>query len=262
LTISVVVVARSGEEALAQCLASLMGVEIIVVDQCGVHPSDVQLIRVDPKLSLSAARAAGFAVASGEILASVVDRYFLRADWSGEVGRMETDVVGGPVEPFPGLSISGWAMFLSEYRSQPSGVHRLPGGNVAYRRAILSAAEMAKTRCELDYHEQLLNKGAQFAFNPNMVAYFAYPPSVLKYAAERFALSRTIGQQKARGVGLGMRAGLAISRLALPPVLIYRIAIQGRQYPFRYALALPWIVAYSVVQMVGEMAGLLARETL
>jgi hypothetical protein len=262
LTISVVVVARSGQQALDQCLASLLFVEVIVVDQCGVQAADVQVIRVDPKLSLLAARAAGFAVASGEIIASVGDRYFLRADWAGEVGRMETDLVGGPVEPFPGLSISGWAMFLSEYRSEPAGVDRLPGGNVAYRRSILSGEEMAKTQWEMDYHEQLLRKGAKVAFNPNMVAYFAYPPSALKYAAERFALSRMIGRQRARGVATGMRVRMAISRFALPPVLLYRIASQGRQYPFPYLLALPWMAIFSLVQAIGEMVGLLGRETL
>jgi hypothetical protein len=203
-------------------VASLLGVEVIVVDQCGVEAPGVQMIRVDPNLSLPAARAAGFDAASGEILASAEDRYFFRADWAGEVGRMDADVVAGPVDPFPGLSLTGWAMFLSDYRSQPAGRGALRGGNVAYRRSVVSAVEMAKTQWDLDYHEALQRSGAQFAFNPNMVAYFAYPPSVMRYASEKFALSRFDGTAngarsrsgKARGNGClayGAAAGAALS---------------------------------------------------
>jgi len=136
----------------------------------------------------------------------------------------------------------------------------IPGGNVSYRRDVFLKASMAGKLWELDFHAALYDGGARFYRDGAIVAEFGSPHSVREYVAERFELSRQFAARRVTGKSPALRLALAAASLALPALVVWRVAgavLRKPVYLGRCLLALPWIMAFSVVQAYGEAAGCL-----
>lgn len=289
--ISIIIAARTGPAPVITCLRSLerlperSTIEVIVTDCCdgAVEQelrrefSHVLVVRAVPGASIAQARHAAACRATGELIAVLHERYAVREDWVRAVLAAHEgacDVAAGCVAPSARLPLSAWAMYLSEYAHvcppMPSGplpdneAAMVPGGNVTYKRRVLSLADMGQALWELDFHQALLKAGARFVRGANMDVEFAHPFSVREYIAERFAVSRDLAALRLCGGSPASALVYAVTRLALPPVLLARMGGRIARTPYKARLlhALPWMLFFTVVQTWGEMVGALSTRQL
>lgn len=290
MNISIVIAARTGPGPVLTCLKSLerlperRSIEVVVSDCCGgeadrrirAEYSDVTVVQAPPGCSIAQARDAARRHCSGDIIAVLHERYAVREDWARAVLSAHAtpcDVAGGCVAPSPDLSSAAWAMYLSEYSHvcppmRPGPVPddeagMLPGGNVSYNRRALALANMGQALWELDFHQALLRAGARFVRGAGMDVEFAHPFTIREYIAERFEVSRDFAALRLRGASRLRVAVSAATRLALPAVLLARIVpLAARRYNAQLLRALPWMVAFTVVQTYGEILGSLSPKQL
>jgi Glycosyl transferase family 2 len=286
--LSVIIAARSGLTPVHRCVASLRAAplwgsfETIIVNCLGQEAEEalqqsgpgVIVVPADPTWSIARQRATGIQIATGEVVAVLHERYQVRPDWVSVVIRLharECDVVGGGVAPGTGLSLAAWAMYLTEYSHlcdpvvceylSAAGAAMLPGGNVSYKRSVLSLSDMAAALWELDFHAALFAAGARFLRADAMQAVFATPYSWREYIAERYRVSHDLASRRARHLRAIQRYLAAAARVALPALVAGRIAarlLARRGFRTRFLLALPWILFFGGVQAFGEAAGYVA----
>jgi hypothetical protein len=283
---SVVICARSGPGPVLSALESLTrlpqstALEVLVANCCGEaagkaiahrYPG-ITIIALPSGTSIAQARHAATQQTTGDLVVVLQERYRVPADWLDRLrnahAAQPADVVSGAVGPSLAMSAPAWAIFLAEYAHVapplPAGwldrasACMIPGGNVSYKRAAFQKASMAGRLWELDFHAALYDGGARFYRDDALVAEFGYPHSAREYVAERFELSRQFAARRAAGKSLAVRVALAAACLALPLVVVARLAGAVWSKPVyrgRFLLALPWIAAFSVVQAGGEIAG-------
>ena len=286
---SLVISARSGIQPILSTLASLNRLpqfnelEVVVANCCGAAVEraiaggfpQVKVINLPAQSTIADSRHAAIRNTSGDLVAILHERYHVPANWLDVIWHAHHTQAGGVISGCVGppreLTLAQWAMFLTEYAgvSPPlSGglldrteACKIPGGNVSYPRAVFEKTPMEGFLWELDFHAALFDRGVQFYREPALVAEFGYPYTVREYIQERVAVSREFARRRCSGIGLAPRLLLAASRFALPLVLLARIArIVGRKklYAGRFILALPWMAAFSMVQVWGEISGYLS----
>jgi hypothetical protein len=280
--LSVVIAARSGTTPALRCLESLRAepewasIEVIVVNCAGPDAAhkfaaqDVRVIEASPHWPIARQRWEGVRNSRGEIVAILQERYRVRPGWvraAMEAHASGAGVAGGSVAPSPDLTNSGWAIYLSEYshlcKPGTAGPQTVPGGNVSYQRRVFELADMQAAMWELDFHAALALAGAKFIRTEAMQATFATPPSAREYLRERFTLSRDIARQRGAQKGAAGRVPPAIARIALPALILYRIAGAVRGVPVlrrRFLSSLPWILIFAAVQAGGEIGGYLGSR--
>jgi hypothetical protein len=285
---SVVICARSGPAPVLSALESLHrlpssnSLEIVVANCCGQETAAqiagcfprTTVLALSPDTSIADARHAATRETTGDLVAVLQERYRAPADWLDRLRQVHAaepaDVVSGVIGPASAMTPAAWAIFLTEYAHVapplPSGALdrasacMIPGGNVSYKRAAFQKASMAGRLWELDFHAALYDSGARFHRDGAIVVEFGSPQSVREYAAERFQLSRQFAARRATGKSSLVRFALAAASLALPALVVGRVAgavLRKRVYLWRFLLALPWITAFSMVQACGEAAGCL-----
>jgi hypothetical protein len=261
-------------------LPQFEALDVVVANCCGAATQNqiverfagITVVELPPLTSIADARHAAIQQTSGDLIAVLQERYCVRGNWLDQLrsthAAQGADVVAGTVGPSSALSVAQWAIFLTEYTHvappartgwlDRSSACMIPGGNVSYTRAVFQKASMARRLWELDFHAALYDSGARFYRDGAIVAEFGYPHPVREYIAERFDLSRQFAARRAADKRLMVRCWLAVSCLALPLLVVSRIAgavLRKRVYRGRFLRVLPWIVAFSIVQACGEMAG-------
>jgi len=287
--LSVVIAARHGSTPALRCVESLRAsprwgsFEVIVVNCLGVKAAaefklasaEVTLVAADPGWRIGRQRDAGVRKATGDIVAVLHERYQVPSGWVDAVLKTHAsdyEVAAGAVIPGARLSAAAWAMYFSEYSHLcPSGAsgalkaaeaRMIPSGNVSYKRRAFSLADMASARSDLEFHSALFAAGARFFRETQMQATFGTPYSLREYIGERFDVSRDIAIERAIDLGLAQRCAAAGLRLALPGLILARVAARVcAEEDFRkpFITSLPWILVFGCVQMIGEMSGYLAR---
>lgn len=189
--VSVVVCAYNEERHLADCLDSLAaceypGLEVIVCDD-GSTDRTMEIARRYPfrvlelpHAGLSAARNAGIAVATGEIVAFLDADAACHPEWPyhlalsmDELGVVAT---GGPNLPDPGAGLVERAVAASpggpvEVLTADDRAEHVPGCNMAYRKEALEAVGgfdpvFTAAGDDVDVCWKLLDRGWQIAFSP------------------------------------------------------------------------------------------------
>jgi hypothetical protein len=97
----------------------------------------------------------------------------------------------------------------------------------------------------------------QFVRSRGMNAEFSHPFTIDEYVAERYEISRDFAALRAQSLPVWKRLLAAATRIALPPLVLARIVarVLRRQYVTALAMALPWMIFFTLVQMAGEMVG-------
>jgi Glycosyl transferase family 2 len=289
---SVVISARSGPEPVLSALRSLSRLpqfdqlEVVVANCCGAATErkiksgfpGITVLTLPVRTSIGESRHVAIQRTSGDIVAVLHERYQVPPDWLDLMWRVHTaemaEVVSGCVGPSSGMTPAQWAMFLSEYTCAapplPSGpldrdaACMIPGGNVSYKRTAFQKASMAGRLWELDFHAALFDHNAHFYRGAQIIAEFAHPYTVREYIAERVEVSRAFASRRAAGRSVVWRLAIAGSRVALPALVMARVAgavCRKRLYTGRFIVALPWIAAFSVLQAWGEIAGYLSAAS-
>lgn len=237
----------------------------------GAFPT-AKVVDVPPNVSIARARHAALQQASGSIVAMLHERYRVPKNWGQSIRRAHEshaeEVIAGTVAPPAHLPASGWAMYLSEYArvapplpSEPlerASAVLVPGGNVSYKRAVLEKVSMKNCLWELDFHAALYDRGGRFYRDTNITAELGTLYSLREYLVERWAVSRDYAARRASGLPLAARVANCLSRGALPPLVMGRVAVvacRKRAYFGHFITALPWIAIFSLVQACGEAAG-------
>jgi hypothetical protein len=255
--------------------------EVILVNVAGAAAAaglgqageGVLLVSADPHWNLSRQRDAGLQVASGEVVAVLNERYQVSPHWVEAVLQahaQDYDVVAGAVGPAEYFGMAAWAMFFSEYSHAcalvSGGVLRaadaclLPTGNSSYKRRAFALAEFGAAVNDSDFHSALWRAGARFFREARMQATFATPHGIREYMAERFAVSRNYAAHRAVFMSSGKRCVAAVLRLALPGLVVTRAAthiLAAGRFRARFVAALPWMIVFGTVQMIGEICGYL-----
>ena len=246
-------VVHADQAELAACARSFA----FTVQELGMAPA-----------SIFKMRRAGFAEASSEFVASLGERYTPCPGWLTAARECLTwDVLTGPITPSSTLSLVGWSIYLAEYShlfglqkrlgSIATDALRIPGGNAVYNRQFVHSIADEN---EMAFHARLAAEGCRFGYSTQLAVEFATPQGWLEYLAERYQLSCEWGGQLAREHSAAGRLLLALSRLSLPFLLISRRGLAvwlARRYRVRFVLTLPLLVLYSVLEMAGEMTGIL-----
>ena len=288
VTASVLVGSVNGGDHIHTLLAALarqtgeVSFEVIVADRCGdgtaerierEHP-EVQLLRASGSCTLPELRAQALERARGSYVLVTEDHTVPPPDWiDGLVGALSraperVAAAGGPVENAMRDRTVDWAAFLCEYHrylpipgEEVEEVEDIPGMNIAYRREALDAAgPEALTRgfWESTIHPALLSSGRTFLKLPDSVILHRKHFGFWYFVSQRFHYSRYYAGVRFPSEERGRRALFAILSVALPPVLLLRMARElgnrpAHQRAFRSAL--PALICFAIVWGVGEAVG-------
>jgi glycosyltransferase involved in cell wall biosynthesis len=211
--ISVVVCSYNGAATLAECLEGVTRLrypdyEVIVIsdgstDETAEIAAGFAGVRVieTAQLGLSAARNAGFAAASGEIVAYIDDDALPDPDWLAHLARSfaagEYAAVGGPNVPPAGSGAV--AQCVANAPGGPTHVllsdreaEHIPGCNMAIRKADLEQIGGFDPRFrtagdDVDICWRLLDSGRRIAFAPGAVVCHHRRSSVIGYLRQQRA---------------------------------------------------------------------------
>jgi|GEM_PF-2287088 len=283
--LAVVIAARGGSAPAARALASLKGQ---AVDPVVVHPADEPESAPSADASCFAVDAHSFAGLRAEGLrraaavpgpapavAILSQDYTVAADWAAVAARpteaRDADVVCGEVDP-PEKGWAARAAYLWEYahlappcRPGPlpaDEARRVPAGAVVYRGAARDPAYLRASDSELDYHGRMAADGLRFFRDPRLRVVYHPPPTLAQFRADRRRWSREGAHARFSDAPLAARLAAAVTRLALPPLLLARFTLAVARKPAYWATAVlstPLACLFAVDQMLGEWRGLLGR---
>ena len=284
--LSVVIVAWTGTSELRSCLDSLgsqldPGHDEVVVARNFARAGDSPLQVGDTRLTdieligetVPELRAAGLAVASGELIAFVEDHCRCDPAWrtaiiDGHVNPVAG--VGGPVDLALGGHPIDWAVYFYDYaRFMPpmaSGVTRsLSGANMSWKRSFLTelAPQLGDGVLEPVLEEECSRSGLGMYLAGDAIvthAREARPWPALRLA---FALARGYAAKRVADTGTALRVVRMAMAVALPVLFLGRIVAaalrSGRHIP-KLVMALPWLVVLLVFWSAGEGVGYVAGE--
>jgi glycosyltransferase involved in cell wall biosynthesis len=295
--ISVVVCAYNGDQLIEQCLASLNRcdyphLEVIVCDD-GSTDRTLEIARSFPcrilelpRLGLGAARNAGVAAATGEIIAFIDADAFCHPKWPYFLAlSLEDDAVaatGGPNFPVSGTGLVERAVSRSpgapvEVLLSDDRAEHVPGCNMAFRVSTLKdigGFDPIYTAAgdDVDVCWKVLDRGGEIAFAPaaqvrhhrrNSIR--GYLRQQLGYGRAERVLSRRHPHRFNR-VGQARWGGFIYGGLSLMPKLMPPVVYHGNlgQAPFqtiirrrpqlalqRAAAVVPWALVLWLITLAG-----------
>ncbi len=283
-SISIVIAAESGLGGpVGRCLASLRpaaDLDVHVVfpqDALGPEsraaPLDasfpVQVQQVPGRPTRAQLRAAGLRAAQANAVAVLNEDYQVAPGWLEAVRASAgpgSEVVCGQVDPPSGAGLAARAAYLWEYshllpplRSgvlPPEEARWVPAGCVIYRGRARNADWLARAPSELDYHQAMAEAGVEFRREPSIrVSY--HPPPWRAFLADRRRWSHDGALSRFGARPALSRFLTAVSRLALGPLLLARLAVRIAPKPRLWLpclLATPLFAAFAAAETVGEVA--------
>lgn len=271
--LSVVIASVNGRQCILECLERLEAqtvrdqIEILVLDRRTDGTAEAVAQRF-PGVKLRAGlvgrsipdlRWQGMRAAQGEWIAVLEDHCMVPPHWAAKIVESTGyGVVGGPVENGSRERLLDWAFFLAEYgpcmpplpEGETGGV---PGNNAAYRRETLPLEEDRWAyNWESFLQNHLREKGVRFFLSPALQIYHKKSFRLGEMLHQRFLYSRSFAAMR------GSSPGRAVLSLALPPLLLVRIArcvLAKRRNLREFLLGLPVILLFVISWALGEMAG-------
>lgn len=283
--VSVVIASVNGLPYPLDCLEALsrqeggVPAEVLLVDCTGPatvavvqerYP-DVKVLAFDEQRSVPWLRAAGIREASGRLVAVTEDHCVPYPDWFQRIvevqGRTSWAAVGGGVVNASTERLVDWAVFFCEYSQHmdpvPAGPsHFIPGMNVAYDMDVLADMRevFAEGLWENFLHDKLRARGHVCGMDPSVLVGHKKRFTVRMFLAERFHYSRSFAGMRVQDASALRKALWAVAALALPPLLVYRIARNVRhkgRHLAEFRRALPLVVLFSCMWALGEVVGYL-----
>lgn len=284
LELSLVIPAVNGRERMDRVLAALarersdVAMEVLVVSRLG-DAFDQQLAREQPWVRILSVpretpipqmRARAFGEATASLVAVIEDHVVVPPGWARRAidAASMGAVVAGPVENLATHTLADRAAFLCEYSHclppGPSGESTwLPGNNTVYPASLLlpHIGLAAAGAWENEIHDAIRRAGARLVFVPELVAGHDMPSGFRGYLGQRYLYARSYAGNRVRGAGPVRRVAYAVATIALPAVLLIRIARNVLRSPaYRNTLpsAVPFLSLFVVAWAVGEIMGYLA----
>ncbi len=281
--LSVVIVVLDGGANLLRCLEALElqdnapTLEIIVAHDRGTagirearseHPA-VKFVEVDAPRNYPGLRAAGAAVACGEVVAFTEDQCIPPAAWCRNIvdehRRMPNAAIGGPVEKLRPDNLLNWAIYLRELGEYmppmaegPSP--RLTDCNVTYKRAALQAiADVWRASFnEPQVHGALEARGEKLWLSPALLTFQQRSFELSKAIEERLTFGRLYAYLRLPTISGAQRIIYTLLSPALPLLFLARVllrSVRKGKYVGQTLAALPYLTLFSAGWAAGEMAG-------
>lgn len=287
---AVVVVALAGGQALAGCLAGLAAqgarCHAILGEAMPAGPWRERFPGVRfsemPQLTVPLRRERGVREAGAELVAILEDTSRPGEGWLQALAAAFRDplvaAASGPVTIDPELPARAQALGCTEYaRYHPSRIarlatgpespdgtipaSRLPGNNLAYRRAALLEVLDGRGLLESQAHPALLARGHRLVLSPGLaVTYRAADPRGIALAA-RLHHGRLYAAARSSSWPLPKRLAWTAAAAALLPGVLCARSLAGMASALRPAAwpaAAAWICAMEIAWATGEAAGYLA----
>lgn len=283
--LTVVVPSVNGLPILLECLEALRAdaaggvtIEMLVVDRCGAELREIvrdrfpeaTLLPVDRRTTIPAMRAAAFAKAQAPAVAVIEDHVLVPLGWARQMLDALAgghDVVGGGIRNAAVDRLVDRAAFLCEYSHLLPPLHAgevkwLTGNNVVYRKALLERYRtvLDAGRWEDHLHAAMRRDGVRLLCRPGIVVGHKMHYRVGDYLEQRFFYARAFAGMD-RGGNMARAILEALARVALPPVLLGRIAartLAARRQRLDFVLGLPLLALFVVAWAAGEMVGYVA----
>ena len=209
----------------------------------------------------------GIEQSSSELVALTISPMVPGPDWVAAVRAelQHADVVGGAIDPGPGLRVSDFAEYLCRYAKDmlPFPPHRsidLPGDNSAYRRKLLVEVQDAYADgfWEPVVNQRLADMGARLWHTPLLVVRQGRSAGWAAFTRQRLRHGEAHGRQRGQRFSAARNALGVLGAPAVPFLLTARILreldTRGR-FGLRTLLALPHILLFNVAWAVGEARG-------
>ncbi len=286
-TLSVIIASVNGLPMIEECLASLSSqqgnvqAEVIVMDITGEDTVKliqekypwVKLVTFNERRTIPQLRAAGLQYAGGEIIAIIEDHCVADPHWYEEMikahrAHPEYIAVGGPVENGSRDRLVDWAVFFCEYSTfmlpLPRGLAEdIPGNNASYKnrafKGILHPEEtLTSGFWESTLHRELQARGERFFLEPSMVVYHKKRFGFWYFISQRYHYSRYYAGRLVSGTSAPRRVLRSAAALALPLLLMSRIArriVRKRRHLKELLLATPLLIVFTGTWAIGEMVG-------
>jgi hypothetical protein len=282
--LSVVVCSVTGADAILPCLAALreagqeVVLEVLVADRCGEplrasiagrHP-DAIVIPAPPGTSIPDLRMLALGRASAEAVAVIEDHVIVPPDWARRMVDAiaeGADVVGGTLYNGATSSIVDRVAFLCEYAPLIPPLPRgpavaLPGNNIVYRRTVLDRyRDVATGQWEDVLHEAMRRDGIRLERRPEIRVEHRLAVGFAAYLEQRYLYSRSYAGMRALRARPARRLLRAAASLALPALLLARIARHAwrarltRDYVAGFPLLVAFVGAWAAGESVGWFAG-------
>lgn len=275
------IVSQSGGAVLLDTVAAFAaataGQAEIVVAECAsdeigarIHSRwpDVLVRHLNGRQSVPELRAAGLSSATAPIVAMTAEGCTPAPGWFAALRRAHAsgpDAVGGALENGSVERLIDWAVFFCEYGRylpplSPEPRWDLPGQNVSYSRAALTAIDDLVTRATWEplWHWQLASRDARLIRDGSLVVVLRKRFTFWEFVRERFDYGRSFAAQRMAGASTARRVAFTAGCLVLPAVVMIRIVrdvLPKRRHVGRLLLSLPYLAAFSCVWAAGEAAG-------
>jgi Glycosyl transferase family 2 len=239
-----------------------------------VHVADLAIAAASGREHHDVLRARGITAARGDLVALLEDHARPDPDWSASVVAAHREgpaAIGGAIENGIDRPLN-WAVYYCDFgRYQnplPSGVASFASdANVSYKRAALEAIRpaWAKSFREVVVNDALTSQGQGLALCPKIVVH--QHRSDLKFGPalrERFIWARSYAITRSASLSRPRRCVFALLSLALPVVLMARMASTARRRRGHFGkfLGSSHLIAVLLVGWaLGEGAGYLAAAT-
>ncbi len=279
---SVVVIPLVGGDALRACLRAVLSqtsnCTVIYPHRHGTAESwkqdfpAVRFVEVGdrpiPALRMDAVKAA-----RGDIVALIEDTSRPAHGWCAAIREAFSDprigAVGGPVSVaadlpprFQALGYSEYGRFGAQTTGTPYPARRIPGNNLAYRRASLLEAFTGSNDgiFEDEAIRRLRERGLETLTHPRMAVTYAAADSHGAYLSTRLAHGRLFAADRVRDRPLSARIGWFAKSFLLPFVLTARGmgAAMGEARVSQLPMILIWLFAMETSWAIGEGIGYLA----
>lgn len=258
--------------------SSDVALDVIVVSRLGTAFGDraraefpwVRVLDVASDMPIPQMRAAGFAVTKAPRVAVIEDHVQVPAGWGKRALALSTpeDVVSaGPVMNLATSTLIDRVAFLCEYSHclppVASGVSDwLPGNSVVYPAPLLSrhSATVAAGGWENELHESMKREGATLRFASELEIGHDKHYSFWEYFSQRYIYARSYAANRVRGQGFAGRVARSAATVALPAILLLRIAQRAwARPPYRstFLAGLPLLTLFVTSWAAGEIAGYL-----
>jgi hypothetical protein len=220
-------------------------------------------------------RAAGLALATGDLVAIVEDRGVPRADWAATAARLHAElphaVIGGGVVNGRDRVLN-WAVYFCDFGRyqppfEPGPREYVTDVNLCYKRAALTlTAELWRRR----YHEPLVHwalmrAGETLYLTPTLVVVQMRDGlSIASLLRERVAWGRLFAWTRVRDESPARGLARAALSPALPGILLARLLRQqlaNRVTLSQFLLASPVVLLLLCAWSAGECLGYLTRRT-
>lgn len=288
VALSVVIASVNGLPMIEDCLAALAprqgggAHEVIVADSVGGETVRrvreefpwVRVLAFSERQTIPQLRAAGLAASRGEVVAIIEDHCIAGPEWFGQMLEAHTShpecvAIGGAVENGSRDRLVDWAVFFCEYSHAMLPISRGParditGNNASYkRRAFEGIDQDALTGgfWEFSLHGRLRARGDVFWQEPAILVYHKKRFGFGYFLSQRYHYSRYYTGSITAGAGIGRRVARGLMSLALPPLLLFRIAAQvvrKRRHLKEFALSSPILLVFTCAWAIGELVGCLA----